>query len=345
MDGLLTNIPGTCKVSLSRTYPYDQKHKKVEKKASVKIIDDLGSVTFLTDNDNGIYLPEDTNFVGIAGRKYKTLITTANGDICESGFEELKKPVDIGNLYYNVGKNRDGLYELNIFVDTNDPLEKACYYSWDYNETWEFSVPYASQSVYLPESKICYNDVASRKILIESTRDYIDDRVIKFPLYSVSNSTNRLSIKYSVLVIQYVLTEKTYEFYKNLKNINENTGTLFDPTPVILTGNMLSISSPGQPILGNFQVSGASEKRIFIHREELPADWDIPTEYEFCKGDLLNNKTDRFRIDSLIRNGWAVMDTVFSQERDTLIGLVITRGCFDCTTKGKIQKPDFWDEK
>jgi hypothetical protein len=346
VDGIITNLPYTTKVILSRTYPYDRRRNKIETKAIVRIVDNLGSETILKDNDDGIYLPDYSDFAGVIGRKYKLNVNTVNGDICESDFEEMKEPVEIGNVYYDFGETGSGLRQLQFYIDTNDPLSRSFYYSWDYEETWEFWVPYISMSAYLPENKICYNSVASRKILIESTKNYTSDKVIRFPLYSVTNTTNRLYIKYSVLVRQYVLNEKTYEFYKNLKNINENTGSLFDPTPVILTGNMVSTSTPGQPVLGNFQVSGASVKRIFVHRTDLPVDWMIPSEYEFCKADLLSKKYDRTRMDSLFRLGWVVMDTLFEPvEKDTLLGLVISRGCFDCTTKGKVQKPDFWDEK
>jgi len=346
VDGIITNLPNTCVVKLSRTYPYNQKSNKIEINAFVKITDDLGTEIILKDNEDGTYLPESQDFIGVIGKKYRLYIKTTKGEICESGMEELKEPVDIGDVYYEKEEGEDGINKLQFYVDTYDPAGHASYYSWDYDETWEFWVPYTSMSAYLPESKICYSSTSSRKILIETTKDYSEDKVIRFPLYYASNTTNRLSVKYSVLVTQYVLSEETYEFYKNLKIINENTGSLFDPTPVTLTGNIFSVSNPGEPVLGNFQVSGASVRRLFVHRYELPNNWIIPTEYEFCKAELLSNKSDRRGIDSLLRIGWTVMDTIIDPiGSDTLIGLVISRSCFDCTTKGKIQKPLFWNEE
>jgi hypothetical protein len=345
VDGLLTNLPNKCRVTLSRTYPYNQKRNKLEKNAIVKIIDDQENAVILRDNEDGIYLPENKDFAGTIGRKYKVYIKTTGGEVCESDPAELKEPVDVGNLYYKLENVDNGTHHVQFYVDTYDPAGRSVYYSWDYEETWEFWVPYVSMSEYMPETKICYSDNSSRKILIESTKDYTDDKVIGFPLFYVTNTTNRLSVKYSVLVTQYVLNEETYTFYKNLKNINENTGTLFDPTPVILTGNIRNISTPEQPVLGNFQVSGASVNRIFVNRYDLPDDWMIPTEYEFCKADLLKTKSERPKIDSLMRLGWTVMDTLYDPiEKDTLLGLVISRACFDCRTKGEIKKPDFWDE-
>ena len=345
VDGLITNLPGNCFVKLSRTYKYSGKPDSTESGARVSIKDDLGNEILLKDLNNGTYLPADTNFAGTIGRKYKLLVETTGGEVSESAMEEMKEPVDIEDVYYSFKDKGNGIQGLQILIDTYDRQKKSFYYSWDYEETWEFWVPYTSMSNYLPEMKICYKDVSSRKISIESTKEYADDRVIGYPLYFVDNSTNRLSIKYSVLIRQYVLTEKTYQFYRDLKDINENTGTLFDRTPVILVGNMINSLNPKKPVLGNFQVSGASEKRIFIHQDELPVQMYVPRGFEFCQADLISQKTDPVRLDSLLRVGWVVMDTIFEPaEQDTLIGLAISRACFDCRISGDIVKPDFWDE-
>jgi hypothetical protein len=346
VDGLLTNLPNNCFVKLTRTYPYNANKYSTEDEADVRITDNSGNEIRLLDNKNGLYLPADSGFSGVVGRKYKVTVKTSSGEVCESGFEELKEPVDIDNIYYQFSDNGNGRQGLQILINTYDRQKKSFYYSWDYAETWEFWVPYISMSDYLPEMKICYKDFTSRKISIESTKNYIDDKVSGFPLYFVDNKTNRLSSKYSVLVRQYVLTEKTYQFYRDLKDINENTGTLFDRTPVILVGNMVNTLNPKQPVLGNFQVSGASEKRIFIYRSDLPSSMIVTTEYEFCESDLLSKKRNLPRLDSLLRVGWVVMDTIYEPEaHDTLIGVALSRACFDCTVKGKLKKPDFWDEQ
>lgn len=346
VDGLLTNIPGNCFVKLSRTYKYDEKPDSVETGARVMIIDDLGIETQLKEFEAGVYLPEDTLFAGETGRIYKVQVTTLNGEILESTPEELKEPVDIEEIYFEYLDKGNGIQGLQLYLDTYDSRKKSFYYSWDYEETWEISVPFQSLSEYLPEMKICYRNSSSRKIFIQSTKEYSDDRIIKYPLFFVGNTTNRLMIKYSVLVRQYVLTEKTYEFFSDLKEINENTGTLFDRTPVILIGNMINKLYPDKPVLGNFQISGASELRIFINRDNLPPQMNVATEYEFCKADLVSKKNESFRLDSLLHTGWIVMDTIYEPDKqDTLIGLANSRSCFDCTLNGDIVKPDFWDEK
>ena len=344
VEGLLTNMPGSCKVKLSHTYAYGGRKYKTEPGAQVKIIDDLGNETILIEKESGQYFPEDTNFAGIVGIKYKISIQTADGELYHSEFEELKQPVEIGDIYYSYVDKGNGLNGLQLYLDTYDPLEKSFYYLWEYKETWEFWVPYVPRSVFLPEMKICYKNAVSRRFLFESTKNYINDKVIGFPIIFIDNTTNRLSVKYSILVTQYIMTENTYLFYKNLRNINENVGTLFDRTPITLVGNIRNTNNPEKPVLGNFQVSGASEKRIFILASDLPPELVIPTEYEKCEARLYDAKRDKIQIDSLIIEGWAIMDTLVEDldPEDTLFGVVNSRSCFDCKTAGDINMPVFW---
>jgi hypothetical protein len=257
----------------------------------------------------------------------------------------LKDPVDIEKVSWEFKKMSNGIDGVQIYVDTYDPQKKSFFYFWDYHETWEFWVPYVSISTYLPEMKICYKDVDQRSsILLQSTRDYVDDKVIGFPLYTIGGNTNRLSVRYSTLITQYVLTEKTYEFFKNLKEINENKGSLFDRVPQILVGNMINSLDPDIPVLGNFQVSGASVKRIFIARDELPFSFNVTTEYEFCKMKYQVSPVRQTHLfDSLRGAGWIAIDTFYNYaDKDYLYDMVNSRGCFDCTMAGKIKKPVFW---
>jgi hypothetical protein len=272
-----------------------------------------------------------------------------SGDICESSFEELKDPVEV-KVSWEYKENDNGKNGVQIYVDAEDPLKKSQYYLWEYDETWEFEVPYASLSAYVPPNKKCYKGMSQNsRILFQTTINYVDDRIIEFPLYFIGDNTNRLSIRYSTLVRQYVLNEKTYEFYRNLKDINENQGGMFDRIPQILKGNMIDILDPKQPVLGNFQVSGASVERIFISRNELPIFFSPATEYESC--DIRSvfpsgNAVQRRFFDSLRLAGWIGMDTfrIIGPGGTTTYwyNMVNSKSCFDCTTAGKLEKPAFW---
>ena len=179
VDGIVSNLPGTCFVRLSRTYAYDSKRYQRETDAEVKIIDDLGNEMLLKDNSDGTYFPLDKDFAGIPCRKYKLMIKTLSGEMCESPFDELPEPVEIERVYYEYqsrgGFGSDG---IQLFIDTYDPQNKSFYYIWEYNETWEYIVPFVSISPYLPEMQTCFKSLTRRSsISIQTTKNYVTDKV------------------------------------------------------------------------------------------------------------------------------------------------------------------------
>ena len=345
VEGLLTNQPGSCKVSLSHTYPYDRTNPAPESGALITLIDNAGNEIRLMEDKKGVYTPEDTAFYGIIGLSYKITIETALGESYESEFEELKKPIEIGSIQYDAIDKGNGLTGVQLNINSYDPSNKSHYYAWDFVETWQIEVPFQSANPNRPPMKICYNWNTSNAILIKSTKDFLEDRLVKFPFYFVDNRTNRLYFKYSILLKQYVLNEKTYMFYRHLKEINENVGSLYDKIPGFLVGNMRNTGNPENPVLGNFQVSGVSEKRLFIHNKDLPYNVraSIPYGYEFCRIETLDPRVSRPKVDSLLAVGWTVMDTLMVVEEDYLnYVMVISNACFDCRLSGEIKMPSFW---
>ena len=90
-------------------------------------------------------------------------------------------------------------------------------------------------------------------------------------------------------------------------SLNQNQGALFDPIPYSLTGNIKCVSDRNLPILGYFIVAGASEKRIFIDRSELPEEYrpvsgfeDCDLELDFVRLEFKDNVMMEQRVDSLM---------------------------------------------
>jgi hypothetical protein len=133
---------------------------------------------------------------------------------------------------------------------------------------------------------------------------------------------------------------------------------LFDPLPGSLTGNIKNLSDPSAPVLGYFLVSGASEKRIFIDRSELPTDY-YPTSGFDCNQHMLpvldtfpnnNFRLDPF-IDSLMTEGYRIYYQVnnisgtINNLPDTNLLYFAKPFCFNCTVNGTNKVPDFWTEE
>src|SRR5690606_3313027 len=63
---------------------------------------------------------------------------------------------------------------------------------------------------------------------------------------------------------QNALTREAYDYWNELSKTTEATGSIFDPFPSRVTGNIRSASNPDVPAFGYFSAGKASKKRIFI---------------------------------------------------------------------------------
>ena len=345
VDGAISNIPGSVYVILSKTSPYNDEKKIPVNAARITLYDDLDNKFSFLNSSNGKYTLDDPNFAGQIGRSYKIHIETGDGTICESFFESLNDPIPLDSVKYvfKAGPN-DKERGLKIEVDVKNINSLNAYFYWEYTETWEYEVPFISS--FKPNSTICYKNFTPPVFIINSTQNLSQKQLLDYPIYFIDNTTNRLYKKYSVLVTQHTLTEQAYTFYHDLKEINEQRGGLFDKSPVTLIGNMRNLTKPEQPVLGNFQVSGAAIKRIFIRNKDISSLLNVPSGYENCRIEFGGESTDAKKLDSLMRAGWVPFDRSFNPAaNDTIISLTNYRGCCDCTTNGTNIKPEYWDNE
>lgn len=59
---------------------------------------------------------------------------------------------------------------------------------------------------------------------------------------------------------QYTIDENTYYYLKELKQYNEEVGTLYDAPPSPLYGNICNVNDENEPVQGIFNVGSGSQK-------------------------------------------------------------------------------------
>ena len=351
VDGELSNLPGPYHVKLTRSYKFYENTYKTVRGAQIKIIDNNGLEVLMAETGDGIYTTIDSTFQGIVGNSYKLNIML-DGEVFESEFETIKKPVPIDSLYWEYQQKDKDTEGVQILLNSNDPTNSTHYYAWKYDDTWRFRVPidYSGK----PEWKECYKYNSSTNFDIASSTNRVGDIIDRHPILFCDENTNRIFIRYTILVKQLSLTEQAYKFFDKLISLNENQGTLFDPIPCSLVGNIKNVTNKDVPVLGYFLVVGASEKRIFIDRSELPESYEPTDGFDYCYTDILlispelTNYRDDAMVDSLMNLGYVV----FEEHLITIAQGVYARQlnmakppCFNCTLNGKIEEPFFWEEK
>lgn len=341
VDGLYTNADDHMYVRLSRSIPYYENGALKVTGAVVVIADDLGYGQTYTEISPGVYRLEAGLKQGIAGRSYKISIETMEGEQYESDYQLMKEAVEIDSVYYELdeeifssgSQNRKG---VRFFLDSKDEKGATQYYRWDWLETWEYEVPHYKPG--FENRKTCWRSFYSNNISISNTGSFSEDFNYKKELYTVTNETNRLKMQYSSLIRQYSISSEAFEFWRTMKETNELTGTLFDTPPAPVLGNIQNVNDPYEPVLGFFEVSGVSDKRVFVDKKELPYDFGSPSGYEHCEFLLVQGYGVRE-----LANGWLLLQTY--EWLDTFwTELTSHHDCYDCTGVGSNNKPPYWIE-
>jgi hypothetical protein len=341
VDGLITDRDGPHMVRLSRSFAFDETYPDPEEGASVKIVDEDQHEYLFTEDQPGLYI--SSGLEGVPGKKYRLKLTTSDRKQYESEWVELKRVPEIDSLTYEFQERAtadpdQSMYGVQIMISTHDPGNETRYYRWEWTETWEFITPILS-SLY-PDEQRCWKSTGSSDIHIGTTEHLTRDILHDHPLCFISTETNKLKIRYSILVSQYSLDRASYSYWKNILEITEQTGSLFDPTPAAVTGNIYCTDDPSIPVLGIFQASAVSRKRIFIDRNDLPGFLNIPSGFEGCD---FYTTSDSAEIEYYFSHGYEYVDEYVDGNTSFLI-FANSGVCFRCTLTGTNMKPDFWTE-
>lgn len=338
VDGMITDQNKSNIISLSKSAPLNSKFVKTPvTNALVTITDDLGNDFYLAENKPGMYITDSLIFRGEAGRKYLLrIIADGLSYISDSVMMNEVPPIDtivsekILNETYQSGQTTPGYQQ---YVSSFDPSGKCKYYRWEFTETWEFMLPYDHESIV---NRVCWKSDVSKSIYINSTKSLSEDRVINFPLNFITTETDRLTIKYSMLVNQYSLSEKEYYYLNEIKKVNQETGGLYDVVPVNVKSNIKCIDDPTREVLGYFSVSAVSQKRLFIY----PSGEEFPDFYKDCPYDTIPGGSSDPRVGVSV---FIIMRTELPSSPLPYYIVTNKKSCHDCSVSGSTIRPAFWD--
>ena len=139
--------------------------------------------------------------------------------------------------------------------------------------------------------------------------------------------------KYSLLVNQYSLTERAYNYWENLRKNNQETVDLFGKQPANVKGNLYNVKDTTDVPLGYFGVSSVRSKRIMVN----PVDGLSFDRFLRCKADIIDGPLPGERP------LYYVPDYDFEGKIYTGLG---APECIFCTMLGGTTvKPPYWDQK
>lgn len=349
VDGLVDINSENARVQLVHSQALDEQGLPLRESNAIVTITVNGSQTFtLTETLPGEYT--SGSLAINPGDQCQLRIQTANGAEFVSETVTSKETPPIDSVTWTAYPNH-----LDIEVNTHDPTGNTRYYRWKYEQTVMYRSVHASSYIWDSElqeirprnfdEKIyeCWKTTPSSNIGVFSTKGFSQDIVSKHIITSFPSTAFELRAKYSILVKQYAIDEDEFNFWTQLKKSTESIGTIFDPQPSQISGNVHAVNASGRNVFGYFSVGASTEKRIFISYQQLPYKAsEYETGYPGCGfmmkdtlllGDFYSSNRTALLIDAIYNGPF-------------LIGYwTAESSCIDCRIAhgGTNNEPDFWE--
>jgi hypothetical protein len=348
VDGTI-NTTGVTLVKLSQTVPLSSTLTNSPMTGAVVAIQSNQNASYpLTEVQPGNYQSASLSLGN--SQQYRLSVKTPGGQQYYSAFETVTVSPPIDSVGFTITTNG-----IQLYVNTHDATNTTRYFRWDYNETWQFHAKYESaymtngtaivvrtQQVYT-----CFGIDTSSNIVLANTAHLSQSVVNKGPLTTIPSTSEKIETEYSIQVNQYALSGDAYNFWNNLKQNSENLGSIFDPLPSEVPGNIHNANNATEPVIGYVGVCAVQTKRVFIYSQQLP-DWQTaypyvcPLDTEFFSAPVTNINQVADALVPLTSSLIPVVQVVNNLSGAVLGYLATDTDCADCTVRGTTTVPTFW---
>ncbi|MCP2042787.1 hypothetical protein L1278_000810 [Pontibacter sp. HSC-36F09] len=265
------------RVTLTWTAPFDSENKQVlvhpVLDAIVTLQDDQGASMPLYHGPRGVYQLMPDDYQVVQGRSYTLHIKLPDGRKYASRPELLRPVPALQGIGYefkefiDVVRNSAGMLVerrskgFEVKAQVQDPSEQGNYYRWDTEGVFEFYSDVGDA----PLPARCWSNMGSINTKVVTNDDrLVNGRYFEQPVVVVPAD---IPTKYRIKIRQFSLTAGAHEFLRLFNQQQSSVGSIFDPPPARINGNLYSLTDPEEQVIGYFSASAMTEDFIVIHRQ------------------------------------------------------------------------------
>lgn len=289
VEGYITTDPGPHTIKLTRTATYGSVFVDFIRRVSQATVGiqevESGQVTFLTETETGTYVTPN-GFSAEIGKSYSLRILTRDGEEYVSEPQNTLPVPEIDSLAYRTivipTTNRlfpkSGLQFISFF---KDPPGERNFYHWKIENRIsrvstfpELYRPRGSLPEDPPQPKDCCtycfvpDMVPFRNIFIAEDTGFDGLATSQIAGFLEDNGF-RFMHRFRFDFQQMAISAETYRYLRLIDQQLSLTGSVFDPPPARLRGNIINLNDPDETVLGHFFSADVVSKRIYLRREDL----------------------------------------------------------------------------
>lgn len=293
VEARFTNSPEENYVRLMISQPYDSPYNKFEKNAVVYVSNEEGDFIPFFYAEAGYYYPVEAGH-GTIGETYTLHIERegksyqSSREIYQSSPVKLLEPVAIDSIYFEYDeqyvvikgeREKKFMPGYNVMIDYNDPGDETNFYRWSYRNLYEVHTQPQDHmeqgciSCPRPDPKsccaVCWINEAAEMFTVSNDRLSNGKKVIRRKLFFIPFE-KYLNVKYKLSLYQHAITEEAYNFFQAIEQQSGSTGTIFDPPPSEIKGNIYNVNDPNEQVIGIFDASSVAVKEITILGKDIP---------------------------------------------------------------------------
>jgi hypothetical protein len=267
VEGAISTDTVAYTVALTYTRPVTPGNKipdeYLEKNATVSIVDDQANATILSYTGDGIYTTTDRNYIGKVGRSYSVNIVLKNGKKYTSVPEKIPPavPVDKASIEFDPRFNFDIPTTFKVYIDVSDPADQENYYKWvfaSYLPRKTNGVPCGGFCVF---GEYCYQRITNTDLQVYADAaingNKIKNRLVGIsPIYWYGD--------HYIDIMQYSISRDDYQFAVKLNEQQTRTGSILDPLPATIKGNVRNAADENDAALGYFSASSVTHKLVTL---------------------------------------------------------------------------------
>ncbi len=269
IEGQIHNGPGPYRVRLFRSI--DIINPDPETGALVRVSDNLGNEFQFLESTAGTY-ESQPGFQAEVGRTYTLNVQTNNGEQLRSTPQTILAPIPADDVYIQAAERQEitqfgseiTIRGFEVLVDSESSIQGPSFLRWDYRGVYQLLTPDPCTGC----TNLCYaRDQPVEYLKVFSTTE--NDVPINEISLGFFTPTIEFESEYHMFIRQFRLNQDAFDFWEAVESQRTNTGTIFDPPPGIIIGNMFNLNEAGSPPLGLFEATGLAEIELVITRLDV----------------------------------------------------------------------------
>ena len=277
VDGSIHDGPGPYFLELSRTRGQGSPTTPVSG-AAITIYDEQGNSEFYFEALEGSYILLGNEVQGRRGGTYYIEIDDGGG-IYRSEAGTIPTETATDSVYYEITTEEE-LSDygvpiekdvLKVYADTYIPeVDSALYLRWNVHELYKYT-EYDFPDPFNAPPPFCYvTQYPNPQTVIQFETD--EDGEIQLSGNHLSTTEIDFSFyqRHYFNIVLTSTTRKAHEYWRQVDELVNRAGTIFDVPPATVQGNLYRVGEPEETVLGYFETAIIDTTRFYTLRQDIP---------------------------------------------------------------------------